>query len=148
MATGVWFLELAQKDHTLSWVRGSSSKGAPKRLSLLFLHMSFRQRACPVEVPTDDGNTSAAIGLQLHLSPLKPKICKTKYRWVRASRMQACLVLYFSKTNHGKVILWQDRSYLVPSLWSDDNVAVDRAAFWARTSGWPWIMGCQQQYAV
>lgn len=118
MATEVWFLELAQKGHTLSWVRESFFKGAPKRLSLLFLHMSSHQRACPAEVPTDDGNTSAVTGPQLHLSPLKPK--NTEQRGVRARRMQARLELTFLKTAAARwssgglpesALLWADREY-------------------------------------
>lgn len=50
-----------------------SHQGTWREFSLLFLHMLSHQTAGPREVPNDDGNISAAKGLQLHWFLLKPE---------------------------------------------------------------------------
>lgn len=75
VVTEVWLLAQAQKaTRYLAW--GRVLLGAPKRLSLLSLHMSSHQRVCPGEEPTGDGNTWSATGPRLHQSLSMPEMQK------------------------------------------------------------------------
>lgn len=122
MATEVWFLELAQKGHTVLGER-EFFQGAPERLSLLSPHTSSHQRAYPAEAPAGGGNTWAAAGPQLRLSPLKPETQQMGQKSVRDCRMQENLMLYWAKNNDGKVGVFSAFTQTRP------HTAMGRAAF-------------------